>query len=106
MGHRINGAELSRQLALRGTEKQELARAAGVSPATITSCLAGRPVSTRTLRAIATALHEMEPLAGVEALLAQNGQPGYTSAAEVPTPTAVEKEAAGDITTTQPQRQQ
>jgi len=81
MGHRINGAELSRQLALRGTEKQEFAEAAEVSPATISHAISGRPISTRTLRAIATALSQTEPLAGVEALLARDGQPGHESAA-------------------------
>lgn len=85
----MNGAELRRQCAIHGLPYQELAREAGVSPATISHALSGRPVSTATLRAIASALGRREQLPGIDSLLAgPMPEPRDKIAAPSPTPGA------------------
>lgn len=70
MGHRINPAALRHQCAIHGLSFQELAHGAGLSAPTISHALSGRPVSTRTLRAIAAALDRTDLLPGINGLLA------------------------------------
>jgi lambda repressor-like predicted transcriptional regulator len=60
---------LAREVARRGWNLADLARAAGVSSATVTAARAGRPVSPKSLRSIAAALASAPPLDGVDELL-------------------------------------
>jgi transcriptional regulator with XRE-family HTH domain len=66
---RIKADRLRLELARRGWHASDLAFAAAVSPPTITSALHGRPVSSRTIAKIATALTRAPIIAGVEDLL-------------------------------------
>ena len=65
----VNAVELRHQMRLRGLTGAELARKAGVSPATISHALNGRRIHPTKLRAISAALHRIPPLPGVDALL-------------------------------------
>lgn len=69
MGLVMDSAELSRQLALRALSKRELADVAGLSPASISHALSGRPVSPSTFRRICEALAARRPLDGAADLL-------------------------------------
>jgi lambda repressor-like predicted transcriptional regulator len=60
---------LTREVARRGWNLADLAREAGVSSATVTAAIAGRPVSPRSLQRIAVALASAPPLANVDELL-------------------------------------
>lgn len=60
---------LAREVARRGWNFADLAHAAGISSATVTAARAGRPVSPKTLRSIATALASAPSLDGVDELL-------------------------------------
>lgn len=60
---------LAREVARRGWTLADLAKAAGVSAATVTAAMAGRPVSPRSLQRIAVALASAPPLANVDELL-------------------------------------
>jgi lambda repressor-like predicted transcriptional regulator len=60
---------LEREIARRGWTHADLARAAGLSAATVTSATAGRRVSPRTLQLIVKALLDARPLEGVDSLL-------------------------------------
>jgi DNA-binding Xre family transcriptional regulator len=60
---------LAREVARRGWNFADLAQAAGISSATVTAARAGRPVSPKTLRSIATALASAPSLDGVDELL-------------------------------------
>jgi transcriptional regulator with XRE-family HTH domain len=53
---RINQLRLRREMASRGWNACDLAELAGVSAATLTAALQGRPVSLRTLQKIAMAI--------------------------------------------------
>lgn len=57
------------EIARRGWTNSDLARAAGVSCATVTTATAGRPVSPNTLRKIAVALAAAAPVSGVDDIL-------------------------------------
>lgn len=57
------------EIARRGWNNVDLARAAGVSAATVTTATAGRPVSPNTLRKIAVALAAAPPVSGVDEIL-------------------------------------
>ena len=57
------------EIARRGWNNSDLARAAGVSAATITTATSGRPVSSSTLRKIAVALAAAAPVSGVDDIL-------------------------------------
>ena len=57
------------EIARRGWSNSDLARAAGVSAATVTTATAGRPVSSNTLRKIAVALAAAAPVSGVDDIL-------------------------------------
>jgi transcriptional regulator with XRE-family HTH domain len=69
MGVRLNPIRLHREMALRGLHSVDLARLAGLSAATVSSAMQGRPVSPRTLRKIVAALARVSVLPGTEELL-------------------------------------
>ena len=69
MGIVISSSRLGHELARRGWTHADLAQAAGVSSPTVTSALAGRPLSPRTLKRIVQALSTTPPLDGVDRLL-------------------------------------
>ena len=69
MGIVIQVQQLRRELARRGWNYSDLARAARVSPPTVTAAMAGRPVLPRTVRAIARALAEAPIVGGIDELL-------------------------------------
>jgi hypothetical protein len=69
MGAVIATDRLRYELARWGWGNADLARAAKVSPPTVTAALAGRPVAPRTLKRIAMALSATPPLAGAEDIL-------------------------------------
>lgn len=71
MGVAINSARLRLELARRGWSHRDLARAARVSPATVSAAAAGRRLSPATLRCIAVALADTPPLRDVDSLLSQ-----------------------------------
>lgn len=77
MGYVVDGAELRHQLALRGLSARDLAETSGLSEATISHALSGRPVSVHTIRAVVTTLDRVKPFAGVDALLGFNERPGH-----------------------------
>ncbi len=60
---------LKLEIARRGWSYADLARAARVSPATITTATAGRPISPSTLRKIALAVSASAPVSGVDEIL-------------------------------------
>jgi DNA-binding Xre family transcriptional regulator len=60
---------LAREVARRGWNHADLARAAGISNATVTAAHAGRPVSATSISRIAAALNSTPPLPGVDSLL-------------------------------------
>lgn len=66
----IRTGRLRRELMLRGWDAVDLARAASISPATLSNAFAGRPVSATTLRKIAVALGRKSVVRGAEDLLA------------------------------------
>ena len=69
MGVRISPARLDRELARRGWNATELAKASGCSPSTISGALRGRKVNSETLRKIADALLNAPVVPGVDSLL-------------------------------------
>ena len=70
MGLVIDAAKFRREMAIRGLMARDVAATTGMSAATIAHALSGRPVSARTLRAIAVALECTQPVRLVEGLLA------------------------------------
>ena len=72
---RISPARLDRELARRGWNATELAKASGCSPSTISGALRGRRVNNETLAKIADALLNAPVVPGVDSLLEpENGQ--------------------------------
>ena len=69
MASRLSSARLDHELACRGWTASDLARASGVSPATISAARRGRPVAHSTLRRLADALVRVPLVPGVEELL-------------------------------------
>jgi transcriptional regulator with XRE-family HTH domain len=69
MGIVINSARLEREVALRGWTHADLAKAAGLSSATIAAASSGKRVSPKTLRLIAIALASAPQIDGVDGLL-------------------------------------
>ncbi len=65
----VNVARLRREIALRGWRPTDLARAARLSPGTITTVMKGGPVSPSTLRKIAGALRHHPIVPGLDDLL-------------------------------------
>lgn len=66
----IDRARLERELALRGWTAADLAKAAHLSGATIAAARAGKPMSPKTVRAIARALADAPTVEGIDRLLA------------------------------------
>jgi transcriptional regulator with XRE-family HTH domain len=69
VGVPINAEYLRRELARRGWNSNDLARAAKLSHATVSAACTGRMVSPTTLRLIASALSRAAVVTGVDALL-------------------------------------
>ena len=65
----MDPARLDRELARRGWNATELARASGISVGTISAARRGRPVSNSTLSKIAEALRSAPIVEGVDLLL-------------------------------------
>lgn len=65
----ISGKRLDREIARRGWTCSDLARAAGLSAATVSAARTGRPISPRTVGAIARALAGAPPIEEVDSLL-------------------------------------
>ena len=69
MGIMISSLRLRLELARRGWAHNDLARAAGISPPTVSAAMAGRPVAPSTLRKIAGALVSAPVVEGIDMLL-------------------------------------
>ena len=69
----MNAARLDRELARRGWNATDLAKAAGISVGTISAARRGRPVANATLCKIADALLRAQVMPGVDDLL----EPGF-----------------------------
>lgn len=69
MGIPLRTDALIRELARRGWTCADLARAAGLSDATVVAARAGKPVSSHSLRQIAKALAAAPPIDGIDGLL-------------------------------------
>jgi len=69
MGIVLRTDTLMHEVARRGWNLAALARAAGISNATVTAARSGRPVSPESVRRIADALNAAPPIVGVDALL-------------------------------------
>ncbi len=67
----VNVPRLRREIALRGWRPTDLARAAGLSPGTMTAVMKGGSVSLRTLRLIAAALTREPVVTGLVELLGE-----------------------------------
>jgi transcriptional regulator with XRE-family HTH domain len=65
----VNVSRLRREIALRGWRPTDLARAARLSPGTITTVMKGAPISPGTLRKIAGALKRYPVVPGLDELL-------------------------------------
>jgi transcriptional regulator with XRE-family HTH domain len=65
----MDPARLDRELARRGWNATDLAKASGISVGTISAARRGRPVSNATLSKIADALREAPVVDGVDMLL-------------------------------------
>lgn len=68
-GLRLDGARLRRELYIRGVTAGAVARAAKVSPNTMTRAMAGDPIRQRTLREVVGALIAMPVLLGASDLV-------------------------------------
>jgi transcriptional regulator with XRE-family HTH domain len=66
---RIDPARLDRELARRGWNATDLAKASGISVGTISAARRGRAVSNATVCKIADALRDAPVIAGVDSLL-------------------------------------
>ena len=66
---RVRGGRLRQEIALRGWCEYDLARAAGISPTTLSTALRGRTVSAKTLSKIAQALVKAPVVPGLGDLL-------------------------------------
>jgi DNA-binding Xre family transcriptional regulator len=69
MGIILRTDTLIREIARRGWNLSDLARAAGISGATVTAARSGRAVSPESVRRIADALNATPPVTGVDLLL-------------------------------------
>ncbi len=66
---KLDRDRLDYEAGIRGLTPGELARAAGISEATLSRARAGRPLQTRTLAALARVLTQHKPLPGAENLV-------------------------------------
>jgi transcriptional regulator with XRE-family HTH domain len=69
-GVAVKGEVLRQQMRLRGLTGTALARATGLSDATISNALAGRRLHPATFRKIAAHLAKVDPIPGAESLAA------------------------------------
>ena len=69
MSTRIDPTRLDRELARRGWNATDLAKASGISVGTISAARRGRPVSNATVCKIADALRDAPVIVGVDNLL-------------------------------------
>ncbi|HEY1455911.1 MAG TPA: helix-turn-helix transcriptional regulator [Candidatus Dormibacteraeota bacterium] len=69
MSIKLDPARLERELARRGWNATDLARAAGCSAATISGARRGRPINSLTLSRIAGALTQAPILPGIDEIL-------------------------------------
>ena len=74
MGLAVRADVLAREVARRGWTLADLAKAAGLSGATMTAARAGRPISPRSLRRIAAALASAPRRASTISFSAEVGQ--------------------------------
>ena len=65
----MNADQLDRELARRGWNATDLARASGCSAATISGARRGRPISSTTLCKIAEALRKAPVIPGIDELI-------------------------------------
>jgi transcriptional regulator with XRE-family HTH domain len=65
----LNRAQLRLEIAQRGWTASQLAREAGLSPATLSAALAGRAVAAASLKRIAEALARAPAIDGIERLI-------------------------------------
>lgn len=65
----MNAEQLDRELARRGWNASDLARASGCSAATISGARRGRPISSTTLSKIAEALRNAPVIPGIDELI-------------------------------------
>jgi transcriptional regulator with XRE-family HTH domain len=72
-GVRVNVPRLRREMALRGWRPTDLARAARISPGTMTAVMKGVPISPQTLRKIAGTLRRHPVVPGLDDLLEETG---------------------------------
>ena len=73
-GIAMKGAVLREQMRWRGLTGAALARATGLSDATISNALAGRRLHPATFRRIVAHLAEVDPVPGSEALAVEGGR--------------------------------
>jgi len=96
VGVRLDGNRFRRELHLRGVTAGDIAQLAGVSPNTLSRCLAGEPITIGTLRNIVRTLASLPVLQGVDELLAA----GTRNAAVVGTAAfAEDRSGAADLRT-------
>jgi transcriptional regulator with XRE-family HTH domain len=69
----IDAERLKYEMARRGLSASELARAARLSPQTVGAALAGREISSSSLRLIGSALGDSPIIAVIDALLRPKG---------------------------------
>src|SRR5262249_18829603 len=65
----VDGARLRLEIARRGWKASALARQAGLSPATVSAALAGRPIAAISMSLIAEALTKAPPIAMIDSLI-------------------------------------
>jgi transcriptional regulator with XRE-family HTH domain len=73
---RMNRVRLQREIAARGWNACDLADAAGLSAATLTAVLQGRPVSLRTVQKIAIAIARTPAIPEAVELLEERSESG------------------------------
>jgi DNA-binding Xre family transcriptional regulator len=66
---RLNRTRLERELARRGWNATDLAKASGCSPATISGARRGRAITSATLSKIADALRQAPVIPGIDDIL-------------------------------------
>jgi hypothetical protein len=71
----VSSPELQYQLAIRGWDQGALARESGVSEATISRALAGRPIRGLSAMRLAQALRRTQPVAELLVLVRRRGEP-------------------------------
>jgi hypothetical protein len=98
-GLRLDPARFRRELRIRGATAGAVARAAHVSPNTLTRCRNGAPISERTLREIVRVLVAMPVLHGAGELLTDSDSGTIVDTLKTPRPsraTASEEDGAHD----------